>query len=132
MKQPELDAEAPVASSPLSPLYAGSVASGSDASVTGLPSPPTQSRPSPSKQHALPSALSAGRPPPSASATPRPGGNNSSKTYSFVSLPGNAVKKRPRRRYDEIERLYQCRCVSRLSVRPSVPPSASSSRRTTP
>ncbi|TCD69638.1 hypothetical protein EIP91_006863 [Steccherinum ochraceum] len=30
------------------------------------------------------------------------------KTYSFVSLPGNAVKKRPRRRYDEIERLYQC------------------------
>ncbi|EIM86892.1 uncharacterized protein STEHIDRAFT_34574, partial [Stereum hirsutum FP-91666 SS1] len=32
----------------------------------------------------------------------------SSKTYSFVSLPGNAVKKRPRRRYDEIERLYHC------------------------
>jgi len=31
-----------------------------------------------------------------------------SKTYSFVSLPGNAVRKRPRRRYDEIERLYQC------------------------
>ena len=32
-----------------------------------------------------------------------------SKTYSFVALPGNAVKKRPRRRYDEIERLYRCR-----------------------
>ncbi|CAK5267684.1 unnamed protein product, partial [Mycena citricolor] len=32
----------------------------------------------------------------------------SSKTYSFVALPGNAVRKRPRRRYDEIERLYQC------------------------
>ncbi|KAF9461206.1 hypothetical protein BDZ94DRAFT_1196519 [Collybia nuda] len=31
-----------------------------------------------------------------------------SRTYSFVALPGNAVKKRPRRRYDEIERLYQC------------------------
>lgn len=30
------------------------------------------------------------------------------KSYSFVALPGNAVKKRPRRRYDEIERLYQC------------------------
>ncbi|PPQ63815.1 hypothetical protein CVT24_009810 [Panaeolus cyanescens] len=30
------------------------------------------------------------------------------KTYSFVALPGNTVKKRPRRRYDEIERLYQC------------------------
>ncbi|EEB99536.1 hypothetical protein MPER_00771, partial [Moniliophthora perniciosa FA553] len=32
----------------------------------------------------------------------------SSRTYSFVALPGNAVRKRPRRRYDEIERLYQC------------------------
>ncbi|KAI5123509.1 hypothetical protein M0805_006669 [Coniferiporia weirii] len=31
-----------------------------------------------------------------------------SKTYSFVSLPGNTVRKRPRRRYDEIERLYSC------------------------
>ena len=30
------------------------------------------------------------------------------KTYAFVSLPGNAVRKRPRRRYDEIERLYHC------------------------
>ena len=28
-------------------------------------------------------------------------------TYSLVSLPGNAVKARPRRRYDEIEHLYQ-------------------------
>jgi len=35
-------------------------------------------------------------------------GSASSKTYSFVSLPGNAVRKRPRRRYDEIERLYTC------------------------
>ncbi|KAJ7043651.1 Zn finger family DNA binding protein [Mycena alexandri] len=31
------------------------------------------------------------------------------KTYSFVALPGNAVRKRPRRRYDEIERLYHCK-----------------------
>ncbi|KAJ7623230.1 hypothetical protein FB45DRAFT_753072 [Roridomyces roridus] len=30
------------------------------------------------------------------------------KTYSFVALPGNTVRKRPRRRYDEIERLYHC------------------------
>ncbi|KAH8104141.1 hypothetical protein BXZ70DRAFT_905239 [Cristinia sonorae] len=36
------------------------------------------------------------------------GDRKDKKTYSFVSLPGNAVKKRPRRRYDEIERLYQC------------------------
>ncbi|KAJ7765432.1 Zn finger family DNA binding protein [Mycena maculata] len=35
-----------------------------------------------------------------------PSGNK--KTYSFVALPGNAVRKRPRRRYDEIERLYHC------------------------
>jgi hypothetical protein len=36
---------------------------------------------------------------------------SSSKTYAFVSLAGNTVKKRPRRRYDEIERLYQCSFV---------------------
>ncbi|KZP09891.1 hypothetical protein FIBSPDRAFT_715897, partial [Athelia psychrophila] len=40
--------------------------------------------------------------------TANSGSSSSSKTYSFVALPGNAVKKRPRRRYDEIERLYQC------------------------
>jgi len=31
-----------------------------------------------------------------------------SKTYSFVSLPGNAVRKRPRRRFDELEHIYHC------------------------
>ncbi|PFH51831.1 hypothetical protein AMATHDRAFT_141622, partial [Amanita thiersii Skay4041] len=36
------------------------------------------------------------------------GTDTANRTYSFVALPGNAVKKRPRRRYDEIERLYQC------------------------
>lgn len=41
-------------------------------------------------------------------ATGEPSSASNSKQYSFVSLPGNAVKKRPRRRYDEIERLYQC------------------------
>ncbi|KAH8798049.1 hypothetical protein DL96DRAFT_1442129, partial [Flagelloscypha sp. PMI_526] len=30
------------------------------------------------------------------------------KAYSFISLPGASVRKRPRRRYNEIERLYQC------------------------
>ncbi|EJD41129.1 hypothetical protein AURDEDRAFT_69089 [Auricularia subglabra TFB-10046 SS5] len=30
------------------------------------------------------------------------------KTFAFIALPGNAVRKRPRRRYDEIERLYPC------------------------
>lgn len=33
---------------------------------------------------------------------------DSRRQYSFVALPGNTIKKRPRRRYDEIERLYQC------------------------
>ncbi|KAI0640778.1 hypothetical protein C8Q79DRAFT_895915, partial [Trametes meyenii] len=105
VKHADLEHETAMASSPLSPLYAASAASGSDASATGLPSPPIQSRPSPSRQMAQLS----GRPmqaPPTSSNTPRVAGN--SKTYSFVSLPGNAVKKRPRRRYDEIERLYQC------------------------
>ncbi|KAG2132799.1 hypothetical protein DEU56DRAFT_739318 [Suillus clintonianus] len=36
------------------------------------------------------------------------GSSSDGKQYSFVALPGNAVKKRPRRRYDEIERLYRC------------------------
>ncbi|KAI9299680.1 hypothetical protein BJ944DRAFT_140197, partial [Cunninghamella echinulata] len=31
-----------------------------------------------------------------------------SKVYSFVAIPGMEQKKRPRRRYDEIERLYHC------------------------
>ncbi len=35
-------------------------------------------------------------------------GDPSNRTYAFVALPGNAVRKRPRRRYDEIERLYAC------------------------
>jgi hypothetical protein len=36
------------------------------------------------------------------------GVSDASRTYSFVPLPGNNLKKRPRRRYDEIERLYRC------------------------
>ncbi|KAL6307267.1 hypothetical protein BKA93DRAFT_707368, partial [Sparassis latifolia] len=80
---------------PVSPVYAGSV-SGSDVSGTGVPSPPRGS----------PRKIPQGAPVRSGSAASGRTGN--SKTYSFVALPGNAVKKRPRRRYDEIERLYQC------------------------
>ncbi|KIL55094.1 hypothetical protein M378DRAFT_652071 [Amanita muscaria Koide BX008] len=37
------------------------------------------------------------------------GPDSANRTYSFVALPGNAVKKiQPRRRYDEIECLYRC------------------------
>ncbi|KAF9957598.1 hypothetical protein BGZ72_001637 [Mortierella alpina] len=35
-------------------------------------------------------------------------GQNGSKVYSFVPLSGVNTKKRPRRRFDEIERLYVC------------------------
>ncbi|KAI8337544.1 hypothetical protein BC941DRAFT_425563 [Chlamydoabsidia padenii] len=34
--------------------------------------------------------------------------NTSDKVYSFVAIPGMNQRKRPRRRYDEIERLYHC------------------------
>lgn len=34
--------------------------------------------------------------------------DSSDKVYSFVSIPGTTQKKRPRRRFDEIERLYHC------------------------
>lgn len=35
-------------------------------------------------------------------------GQQQQKTFAFIALPGNQVRKRPRRRYDEIERLYAC------------------------
>ncbi|OSX64004.1 hypothetical protein POSPLADRAFT_1073706 [Postia placenta MAD-698-R-SB12] len=84
---------------PVSPIYAGSV-SGSDASVTGGLSPPIRSN----QVSGRPGAASEGVRP----GAPGQVRSANGKTYSFVSLPGNAVKKRPRRRYDEIERLYQC------------------------
>ena len=34
--------------------------------------------------------------------------SSADKIYSFVAIPGTNQKKRPRRRYDEIERLYHC------------------------
>ncbi|KAH7913837.1 hypothetical protein BJ138DRAFT_1001365 [Hygrophoropsis aurantiaca] len=96
--------------SPLNPTFSGgegSPAMGMHGLPYGLgddygPSPPgtgtSTSSNAPGMQHGIHSS---------------PGGgvarsNSNSKQYSFVSLPGNAVKKRPRRRYDEIERLYQC------------------------
>ncbi|CAG8490483.1 7482_t:CDS:2 [Diversispora eburnea] len=38
-------------------------------------------------------------------------GERPQKVYSFVALPGINTKKRPRRRYDEIERHYACNFV---------------------
>ncbi|KAF7308475.1 C2H2-type domain-containing protein [Mycena chlorophos] len=68
------------------------------------PSPPgtaTSSSSTPATQPAPP-------PPIPATSSPTQDTDASRKTYSFVALPGNTVRKRPRRRYDEIERLYHC------------------------
>ncbi|KAL9118086.1 MAG: hypothetical protein Q9187_005371 [Circinaria calcarea] len=45
-----------------------------------------------------------------ATAGPRPGQNPHplSQVYSFVPIPGAQQHKRPRRRYEEIERMYKC------------------------
>lgn len=45
-----------------------------------------------------------------AHAMPRPpaGGHPLSTVYSFVPIPGAQQHKRPRRRYEEIERMYKC------------------------
>ncbi|KAL4065910.1 hypothetical protein J3A83DRAFT_4099240 [Scleroderma citrinum] len=98
----QVDIDQPL--SPLNPSFSGGASSPS-MGLPGIstlhedygPSPPgtgtsSSSNPLATRQHPL---HDGGSPP-------------SSKQYSFVSLPGNAVKKRPRRRYDEIERLYQC------------------------
>ncbi|KAJ7637192.1 hypothetical protein FB45DRAFT_742712, partial [Roridomyces roridus] len=44
----------------------------------------------------------------SSSTAPSQESTSTEKNYSFVALAGNTVRKRPRRRYDEIERLYHC------------------------
>ena len=36
------------------------------------------------------------------------GGHPLSTVYSFVPIPGAQQQKRPRRRYEEIERMYKC------------------------
>lgn len=45
---------------------------------------------------------------PSYASQPKPSANSSGNEITFVPLGGPAPKKRPRRRYDEIERLYGC------------------------
>ncbi|PGH27059.1 hypothetical protein AJ80_01245 [Polytolypa hystricis UAMH7299] len=59
-------------------------------------------------QHGLPGpynspATTVGSASPAATAGPRPG-----QVYSFVPIPGAQQHKRPRRRYEEIERMYKC------------------------
>ncbi|DAA79084.1 TPA_exp: putative C2H2 transcription factor (Con7) [Trichophyton benhamiae CBS 112371] len=46
---------------------------------------------------------------PAATAGPRPGQTHyRSQVFSFVPIPGSQQHKRPRRRYEEIERMYKC------------------------
>ncbi|KAK2794089.1 hypothetical protein FQN52_009171 [Onygenales sp. PD_12] len=65
-------------------------------------------------QHGLPGpysspATTVGSASPAATAGPRPGQTHSlSQVYSFVPIPGAQQHKRPRRRYEEIERMYKC------------------------
>jgi hypothetical protein len=51
-----------------------------------------------------------GAPNMAAQAVPRPpaGGHPLLPVYSFVPIPGAQQHKRPRRRYEEIERMYKC------------------------
>lgn len=90
------------------PLYGSS----EDVSYDARPHSSSSDLNSPSYPYATPSSGSRNQPtaliPQQADYANFAGNDPSSKTYSFVSLPGNTVRKRPRRRYDEIERLYAC------------------------
>ncbi|KAJ1307012.1 hypothetical protein OPQ81_007992 [Rhizoctonia solani] len=70
----------------------------SSSNSTGMPASPDQLAMQP---NGLVAALPEG-------ATPPSGNNPGQRTYAFVSLAGSTIRKRPRRRYDEIERLYSC------------------------
>ncbi|CAE6403862.1 unnamed protein product [Rhizoctonia solani] len=76
-----------------SPL--GSLGDSSSGS-TGMPASPDQFAVQPNGL-----VVSEGATPPSAT-------NPGHRQYAFVSLEGSKIRKRPRRRYDEIERLYSC------------------------
>ncbi|KAF8603890.1 hypothetical protein BDV93DRAFT_441819, partial [Ceratobasidium sp. AG-I] len=69
----------------------------SSSNSTGIPASPDLALPSGLVAASLPEGATA----PSAQ-------NPGQRTYAFVSLAGSTIRKRPRRRYDEIERLYSC------------------------
>ncbi|KAJ6059753.1 hypothetical protein N7444_003392 [Penicillium canescens] len=74
-----------------------------DGSVPGPPaasSPDHHGLPGP---YASPATTVGSASPVAATAGPRPG-----QVYSFVPIPGAQQHKRPRRRYEEIERMYKC------------------------
>ncbi|RQM06428.1 hypothetical protein DH86_00002270 [Scytalidium sp. 3C] len=62
-------------------------------------------------QHGMPGgyAVSGAQTPTSAAPVgARPGQHHLAQVYSFVPIPGAQQHKRPRRRYEEIERMYKC------------------------
>ncbi|RFU25675.1 hypothetical protein B7463_g10666, partial [Scytalidium lignicola] len=62
-------------------------------------------------QHGMPGgyAVSGAQTPTSAAPVgSRPGQHHLAQVYSFVPIPGAQQHKRPRRRYEEIERMYKC------------------------
>ncbi|KAJ5728852.1 uncharacterized protein N7483_003360 [Penicillium malachiteum] len=91
-------------------------ASGSRYAVPGSPPPPHQIYARPDwphgysqHQHGLPGPYASptttvGSASPTTTAGSRPAGQ----VYSFVPIPGAQQHKRPRRRYEEIERMYKC------------------------
>ncbi|KAJ5172656.1 Zinc finger C2H2 [Penicillium capsulatum] len=108
---PSLPANSPTYPPPYSPYQP----QGHEMSYQGHPPPPHQMYTRPDwphgygqHQHGMPGpyaspATTVGSPSPSPSARSRPG-----QVYSFVPIPGAQQHKRPRRRYEEIERMYKC------------------------
>ncbi|KAJ5133386.1 Zinc finger C2H2 [Penicillium atrosanguineum] len=112
---PVLDPSLPANSPSYPPPYSPYQPQGHEmAQYQGHPPPPHQmyTRPdwphSYGQQHHMPGpyaspATTVGSASPAATAGPRPG-----QVYSFVPIPGAQQHKRPRRRYEEIERMYKC------------------------
>ncbi|PQE12074.1 Transcriptional regulator protein [Rutstroemia sp. NJR-2017a BVV2] len=63
----------------------------------------------PAAPHGMPTyPVSGAQTPTSAAPAGRPGQHHFPQVYSFVPIPGAQQHKRPRRRYEEIERMYKC------------------------
>ncbi|KAL4807107.1 hypothetical protein BDV18DRAFT_112754 [Aspergillus unguis] len=110
---PSIAASSPTYPPPYSPYQPGHEMAQYQGHPPPPPPPQMYARPDwshgyPQHQHGLPGPYSSpagtvGPASPAATAGPRPG-----QVYSFVPIPGAQQHKRPRRRYEEIERMYKC------------------------
>ncbi|KAJ5938556.1 hypothetical protein N7466_001690 [Penicillium verhagenii] len=109
---PSLPANSPTYPPPYSPYQP----QGHDMQYQGHPPPPHQMYARPEWPHTY-GGHSHGLPGPyaspattvgSASPAPATAGLSRGQVYSFVPIPGAQQHKRPRRRYEEIERMYKC------------------------